>query len=246
MNILRSNQAVTNGGTQFQLKIRRPGLIYQDETRDDLAFGPLSRIDHAQMASGVTIRMHEHTNDEIFSYMYKGEMLHEDSSGLKESVSPSKNMLMGAGKSFFHEESTPNSPVEMLQIFIRPEEKDLEPQVQFAERTVEKNDTWNLLVGPAELSPPLKLRQQIAIYDVHANKGTALELPKIAGMTPWLYVMDGEISVHDYTLAKGDAITGDSNELTDISVSKDSTLVLFLVDLKAKMTYAGNFSGHKR
>ena len=102
------------------------------------------------------------------------------------------------------------------------------------------------MVGPAELSPPLKLRQQIAIYDVHANKGTALELPKIAGMTPWLYVMDGEISVHDYTLAKGDAITGDSNELTDISVSKDSTLVLFLVDLKAKMTYAGNFSGHKR
>lgn len=47
--------------------------------------------------------MHEHINDEILSYMWKGKMLHKDSSGEKVMISPNKHMLMGAGKSFFHE-----------------------------------------------------------------------------------------------------------------------------------------------
>ncbi|KXZ20527.1 hypothetical protein AXI58_00715 [Bacillus nakamurai] len=125
MHILKSTQAYSNGGEIFSLQMKRPGMIYQDFTRDDFAFGPLSRIDHAKLGQGALIPMHEHINDEILSYMWKGKMLHEDSSGEKVMISPTKHMLMGAGKSFFHEESTPEGPVEMLQIFIRPEKADL-------------------------------------------------------------------------------------------------------------------------
>ncbi|ETT80618.1 hypothetical protein MKZ08_12810 [Viridibacillus sp. FSL R5-0477] len=47
MNILRNEQAYSNGGGVFFLKIRRPGLIDGIFEKEDHAFGPLSRINHA-------------------------------------------------------------------------------------------------------------------------------------------------------------------------------------------------------
>lgn len=43
-------------------------------------------------------------------------------------------MLMNAVKSFYHEESVPKEDVEMLQIFIRPEKSNMQPNVQFMKR----------------------------------------------------------------------------------------------------------------
>lgn len=148
MNILRSKVAYSNGGGKFSLQIRRPGLIDGIFEKEDHAFGPLSRIDHAKIASGTVVRMHEHINDEILTYMWEGKILHEDSSGVKKMISPSNLMLMNAGKSFFHEETTQKDGAEALQIFIRPEEKDLEPQVQFTEMTLPEVNDWRLIGGP--------------------------------------------------------------------------------------------------
>lgn len=247
MNILRANQAYTHtdGDGKFRLDIIRPGLIYQDIDREDYAFGPLSRIDHAYMSKRILVDMHQHTNDEIFSYLYRGEMFHRDSAGTAETVSPQRLMFMNAGKSFYHEEATPDMPVEMLQIFIRPNEKDLEPDIQFADRTIERDSQWHMLAAPANMNAPLTIRQNTVVYDVHTEKGTTLDLPKIEGMAPWLYVVDGVIKVGDDLLTKGDAITGDMAELITVDAVANSTLVLFLVDLAADMTYAGNYSGHK-
>lgn len=246
MNVLKSAQGYSIGRGLFSLKMRRPGMIWKDLTRDDLAFGSLARIDHAQLGKGALVSMHEHRNDEILSYIWKGDMLHVDSTGLNELISPSKLMMMGAGTSFFHEESAPNGPVEMLQIFIRPEEADLDPSVQFLTRVVKVDSKWSLLAGPKELHAPLEIRQKVAIYDVHGKSGDVLDIPMVTGMTPWLYVMDGRAAVEGTLLDKGDAITGEDSELKQITLTVDSTLVLFLVDLTAKMTFAGNFSGIKR
>lgn len=246
MNILRNEQGYSNGGKLFSLQIRRPGLIDGNVDKEDHAFGPLSRLDHANIARGTVIKMHEHTNDEILSYMWRGELLHEDSTGLSEVISPAKHMMMGAGKSFFHQESAKNGPVEMLQIIIRPEEKDLEPAVQFAEIAVPEVNDWRLIGGPTEINAPLVIRQKVVVYDVHGKQGEQFTLPQIEGYTPWLYVFDGEITAHGETLRKGDGISGTSDELTAITLVKDTTVVLFLVDLNAKMTLAGNFSGVKR
>jgi len=246
VNILKSEQAFSNGGGLFSIQMRRPGLIYQDPSREDLAFGSLARIDHARLQKGVVVGMHEHINDKILSYMYQGDMLHEDSDGTKELISPSKNMMMGAGKSFFHQESASKGNVEMLQIFIRPYAADLKPEIQFAERTIEQNGNWTLIGGPKELNAPLVIRQQIAVFDVHGNSGQDIDLPKVDGMTPWLYIMDGQVEVVGNELHKGDAVTGEASELINVTLLENSTLVLFLVDLNAQMTFAGNFSGMKK
>jgi len=87
----------------------------------DPVIGPLSRVDHAFLDVGTVVSMHQHRNDEILSYMWQGLMVVE--------LTPSRLMMMNAGRGFSHEESTPSVPVEMLQIFIRPQATDLDPSV---------------------------------------------------------------------------------------------------------------------
>jgi quercetin 2,3-dioxygenase len=84
MDILRNEGAYSNGGGAFSLQIRRPGIIDGIFDKEDHAFGPLSRIDHAKVAPGTIVRMHEHINDEILTYVWRGEIIHEDSSGVKQ------------------------------------------------------------------------------------------------------------------------------------------------------------------
>src|SRR5690606_26943452 len=79
------------------------GEILERESKDK-AFGPFAIIDHAVMKKGITIKMHEHVNDEILSYVWKGTMYHKDSAGHEVPVSPGHLMMMNAGSSFWHEE----------------------------------------------------------------------------------------------------------------------------------------------
>lgn len=219
------------------------GKILEGQT-EDLAFGPLAFIDHAVMKKGITIKMHEHVNDEILSYVWKGTMYHRDSAGHEVPVTPGNLMMMNAGSSFWHEEKVKQDHVEMLQIFIRPEETDLESAIQFHDKPVGNRD-WFLMVGPKDSLAPIHVRQQVYIYDVHPKCNDELNVPVREGFQPFLYVLDGEIVVGDHTIRKMEAITDTTNKLPKVYVKKDSTLVLFFVDLDASMSMMGTISGMK-
>lgn len=246
MDIYRSSQAFLAGNKFFSLKVNRPGLVNQDRDSEDYSFGPLARFDHATIRKGTKIRMHEHVNDEILSYIGSGQMLHRDSDGEEELLSPGRHMMMNAGKSFFHEESAPHGDVEMLQILIRPEKADLEPRVRFWEAEKRADNGWTLIGGPADSGAPLEIRQRVAVYEAKAEAGAELALPVMEGYTPWLYVFDGSIQIGGEVLGKGDGVSGTIEELPGLTVLEPAVLVLFLVDLDAEMTESGTISGIKR
>ena len=208
------------------------------------AFGPLSVIDHANLELGTLVKMHEHNNDEIFSYMWRGSMVHEDSAGNRVSLSPKNLMMMNAGESFWHEESTPLVPAEMLQIFIRPRQANLEGRVQFmARRDGIKQNEWTLLAAPEGIESPLEIRQAVYIYDIRMDENSTTEIPAHPGFAQWLYVMEGEISIADLILSKGDAISDEDSALTAATAKRETTLVCFLVCLGAQAILEGTISG---
>ena len=103
----------------FTITRVRPGDIMGEAA--DSAFGPLAIIDHAVMKNGLTIKMHEHVNDEIFSYIRLGVTHHKDSAGFEAPIALGKLMMMNAGVGFWHEEKVKEDEVEMLQILVRAE-----------------------------------------------------------------------------------------------------------------------------
>ena len=222
----------------------QPGDILGDKTTDT-AFGPLAIIDHAVMKKGLTIKMHEHVNDEILSYISLGVTHHKDSAGVEAPVARGKLMMMNAGKSFWHEEEVKEDEVEMLQIFVRPNETDLPPDIQFHDKPID-NRNWYVMAGPKGSEAPLYVRQNVYILDAHPRAGEELEIPTYEGLKPFLYVMNGEITVQGHTIGKQEAITDLVYPLAPAVANEDTTMVLFIVDMNAPMSMDGTISGLKK
>src|SRR5690625_7521918 len=106
------------------MKRSEAGLILGNKPEDS-AFGPLANIDHAVMKKGLTIKMHEHVNDEILSYVSSGVMHHKDSADFEAPIDRGKLMMIITGESFWHEVKVTEDDEEMLQIFVRPNQADL-------------------------------------------------------------------------------------------------------------------------
>ncbi|MFD1927890.1 pirin family protein [Sporosarcina siberiensis] len=227
----------------FTITRVQPGDILGNETTDT-AFGPLAIIDHAVMKKGLTVKMHEHVNDEILSYIGSGVMQHKDSAGFEAPIARGKLMMMNAGASFWHEEKVNEDEVEMLQIFVRPNETNLSPEIQFHDKPVDNHD-WYVMVGPEGSKAPLYVRQQVYILDAHPKAGEELVVPTYLGLTPFLYVMNGEIKVQNLTIGKQEALTDLVNPLPPLVANEDTTIVLFFVDMNASMSMDGTISGLK-
>jgi len=58
----------------FQLRRIHPGVALG--RTDDGGFGGLGLIDHARLQPGLVVKMHEHRNDEIISYLRSGRLQH--------------------------------------------------------------------------------------------------------------------------------------------------------------------------
>ena len=240
LHVLPASEREHFGHGPFRVSRIRPGRIFGPDAAP--AFGPLSVIDRATLTDGALVRMHEHVNDEILSWIWQGTMMHEDRAGHRIAISPSHLMLMNAGRSFWHEESVGGDTVEMLQIFVRPREADLTPRVQFW--TAQPASGWRQIAGAEDSGAPLLFRQDIAVFDRNARAGDRFDAPRIEGFAPWLFVMSGAISIGGQKLQTGDAIAvGEHERLPDMTADAATTLVLFLVDRTASATRAGTISG---
>jgi redox-sensitive bicupin YhaK (pirin superfamily) len=228
----------------FQLRRIRPGIALGQP--DDAGFGGLGIIDHARLQPGLVVRMHEHRDDEIISYMRKGHMQHTDSGGQREVLSSSRLMVMNAGRGFSHEEEVVgDEQIEMLQIFIRPEAASMEPGVQFVDLDESGRDgQWRLLSGPKGSAAPTFVRQAIYLYDTHLPAGERIDLPSRPGFDRWLYVFAGKVTVGEEEAATHTALMIGANETApDVTAATDADLVVFLVDRSAKFSREGTISG---
>lgn len=227
----------------FRLRRIRPG-VFGDGPAADPGFGGLGLIDHARLSPGLVVPLHEHRDDEIVSYLRSGTMEHTDTSGVRELVRPDRLMVMNAGSGFWHEERVPAGPVEMLQIFIRPEAAGLAPDIQFADLDAAASDgRWRLLAGPPGAGAPAAVRQRVYLFDARLAPGRPLPIPERAGFVPWLYVFAGRVRVGSHILTAGWAGAGDGGGLPAPVADETSDLVLFLVDPTAPASRAGTLSG---
>ncbi|HEE4993850.1 TPA: pirin family protein [Klebsiella pneumoniae] len=242
MNILRADPASAFEYGPFRIRRIRPGRIASGQNGS--AFGAIGVIDHVNLAPGALIKMHEESNDEILSYIWRGSMMHEYSDGTRIALSPKKLMMMNAGKGVRHEESTPFVATELLRVYIRPRHADLKARVQFFDRPGGGDlNEWAFLAGPEGQNAPLDIRQDVIVYDINLEQGVSTDIPRHSGMAQWLYVMDGEIRIDDSVLAKGDAASSRDEALSEVTASRNTTLLCFLVNLDSPGIMDGLISG---
>lgn len=228
------------------IKMLYPGAYLSNV---DTGLGSIGRIDHAFFKGRQRIAMHPHINDEIFSYFRTGKVHHTDSEGFKATIGGKHLMLMKAGKLFYHEEDIDGQeePQEGLQIFIRPGEKDLKPEVIFHDlNELHSENEWRLLASPTP-ETDFRFSSRTWIFDMKLSPGAGANLPELPDkdLTALLYVYQGSVEVNKtVSLLKQEALII-KNENIYITTEQGCELVLFLTDEKGPIYTDGMFSGNK-
>ena len=103
---------------------------YFDSNR--INFGALRVLNDDKVAPGEGFQTHPHKNMEIVSIPLKGHLQHGDSKKNSRIITVGEIQTMSAGTGIFHSEmnASPVEPVEFLQIWIMPRERNTRPIYQ--------------------------------------------------------------------------------------------------------------------
>jgi redox-sensitive bicupin YhaK (pirin superfamily) len=225
----------------FRIHFNFPGRAVPGH--DDHGYGPLATVVESFMDPGTRIRMHQHRNEEIISWVPEGVMRHDDRQGNELVTDADHLMVMNAGSGFWHAEETldDDPPLRMLQIFVRPHSLDLEPGIQHEPILDATPDEWRHLFGPEDGDAPLFVRNEVDCYDCRLGEGATVDLPDRPDRDTYLYVFDGAVAIGDEPATVGYTesalVTGDRD--VAVTAREDSTLVAFSIDPKAPVTRQG-------
>jgi redox-sensitive bicupin YhaK (pirin superfamily) len=224
---------------QFRIHFNFPGRAVPDH--DDHGYGPLATVVESFMDPGTLIRMHQHRNEEIISWVPDGVMRHDDRQGNELVTDADHLLVMNAGSGFWHAEETlaDDPPLRMLQIFVRPHSLDLEPGIQHEPIPNRVDNEWRHLFGPEGTDAPLFVRNAVDFYDCRLAAGTTTTLPSRAGWHTYLYVFDGAVDVGGGSLGYTEsALVTDDTDIA-VTATEESTLVAFTINPDVPITRQG-------
>ncbi|KAF6683001.1 MULTISPECIES: pirin family protein [Pantoea] len=219
MNIVRANPEQLFEYGPFTVRRQRPGE----------ALSPLVSVDLMSLKLDARIPMQQHQDEEVFTYLWRGSMQHQDSNGERTQLSAKRVMVVNAGDGVQYEESVPLYEAELLQAVIRPALRGGEAMTQVLERDQGiMTNGWTELAGPEESDAPLELRQEVYIFDTLLERNHTLDVPSMPGFVAYLTVLEGIIRVGDLRLSRGDAVSGLDSSI-EIVGDRDANLVCFLI-----------------
>ncbi|MCT2418163.1 hypothetical protein GU930_12470 [Pantoea vagans] len=219
MNIVRANSEQLFEYGPFTVRRQRPGE----------ALSPLLIVDLMSLKLDARIPMQQHQDEEVFTYLWRGSMQHQDSNGERTQLSAKKVMVVNAGEGVQYEESVPLYEAELLQAVIRPSLPGGEAMTQVLERDQGiMTNGWTELAGPEESDAPLELRQEVYIYDTLLERNQTVDVPSMPGFVAYLIVLEGIIRIGDQRLSRGDAVSGLDSSM-EVTGDRDANLVCFLV-----------------
>lgn len=219
MNIVRANPEQLFEYGPFTVRRQRPGE----------ALSPLVSVDLMSLKLDARIPMQQHQDEEVFTYLWRGSMQHQDSNGERTQLSAKRVMVVNAGDGVQYEESVPLYEAELLQAVIRPALRGGEAMTQVLERDQGiMTNGWTELAGPEESDAPLELRQEVYIFDTLLERNHTLDVPSMPGFVAYLTVLEGIIRVGDLRLSRGDAVSGLDSSI-EIVGDRDANLVCLLI-----------------
>ena len=181
------------------------------------AVGPWVFFDHMGPAEfpageGIDVRPHPHINLATVTYLFEGEILHRDSLGSVQVITPGAINLMLAGSGIVHSERQPpvvrasTHRAHGLQLWLALPEQDEEVDAAFYHHPASDipalevdGVSVRILMGSAYgLTSPVRTFAETLYVEASLQAGQSLALP--AATERALYVVEGSLGVRDQTL----------------------------------------------
>ena len=175
---------------------------------------------------------HGHRDMEIVTYVIEGELSHRDSMGNGETIRPHEVQRMTAGTGVLHSEySSPTDKTHLLQIWLLPEKKNLQPsyeQTYFAPE--EKQGKLRLVASRGGDDGSVHINQDVRLYASLLSAGDEVTHELAEGRYAWVQLISGELAVNGETLKPGDGAAISEERSLEMKAKADGTEFL-LFDL---------------
>ena len=195
------------------LKAKHTFSFAEYHNPERVRFGPLRVINEDRIAPGQGFGTHPHKDMEIVTYPITGAIEHKDSMGNGTVISAGEIQRMTAGTGVQHSEfnHSKDDELHLLQIWMFPEQKDLDPgyeQKMFSRE--EKLNQLRLIASRDGRDGSVTVHQHVDLYASILETGAEVELAIADSNKVFVQVVRGDISVNGQ-----DATAGDGVQITD-------------------------------
>ncbi|MCJ7592451.1 MAG: pirin family protein [Woeseiaceae bacterium] len=195
-------------------------------------FGPLRVINEDRIAPGQGFGTHPHKDMEIVTYPISGAIEHKDSMGNGTVIKAGEVQRMTAGTGVQHSEynHSKSEELHLLQIWMFPEQKDLEPGYEQTMFTREdKLDRLCLVASRDGRNGSVTVHQHVDLYASILQVNTKIEHAIGDAHKIFVQVISGEIVVNGQAVSAGDGlqITGEGK----LSITSKSEAEFLVFDM---------------
>ena len=197
---------------------------------EHVEFGALRVINEDRVAPGGGFGTHPHRDMEIISYVLSGELAHRDSMGNGSVIRPGDVQRMSAGTGVFHSEmnTSGNTPVHFLQIWIRPDRMGIAPgydQKRFED--AEKRGRLRLIASGDGADGSVLIHQDARVYAGLLNGREDARLTVAQGRRLYVHLVRGELMANGTQLAGGDALKLTDTAALHLAQGRDAEVLVF-------------------
>ncbi|WP_373531527.1 pirin family protein [Vampirovibrio sp.] len=194
-------------------------------------FSDLRVINDDRVKPGGGFSTHGHRDMEIVTVVLKGELEHKDNLGNGSMIRPGEIQRMTAGTGVLHSEFNPSATeeVHLLQIWITPESKGLQPGYEQKAFSLSQSGQFQPIASRHPSPESVLIHQDAAIYLAKLDRDQEAGFDLDAKRSYWLHVATGAVEIADQILESGDAL-GFSNHGDPLRVTglePDSQVLLF-------------------
>src|SRR5262250_2856570 len=193
--MLMLHRANDRGTTKLRWLDSRHTFSFGDYyDRQHMGVSYLRVINEDRVVPGAGFPTHSHSDMEIITYVLEGALAHKDSTGTSSVIRPGEVQRMSAGTGISHSEynASQTEPVHFLQIWIIPDETELQPGYEQRSLNLEKNSSkWVLIATRDGREGAVKVHQDVELYLAAIPAGQQLNYRLKPGRQAWLQVTRG-------------------------------------------------------
>jgi redox-sensitive bicupin YhaK (pirin superfamily) len=194
---------------------------------EHVQFRSLRVINEDVVAPGGGFPTHPHRDMEILTWILEGALEHRDNTGGRGVIRPGELQHMTAGRGVMHSEfnPSPKDPVHLLQIWLLPERKGLDPSYeQLTFPDAELRGKFNLVAGP---EAPVTIHQDANLYIARLDKGAEASHSLAAERHAWVQVARGAVRLNGTELKAGDGAAISDEKEVRVEAREPSEVLLF-------------------
>jgi hypothetical protein len=199
-------------------------------------FGVLRVLNDDWVAGGMGFGMHPHDNMEIISIPLSGALRHRDNMGNEGVITSGEVQVMSAGTGVLHSEVNAHAaePATLLQIWLFPSQKSVEPRYDQAAFDFSKENEWIQIVSPVGSDEPgLKIHQDARFYLGRLKRGFEDEYAiKSVRHGMYVFVIEGMLTVNNQPLHTRDGYGIWDTESVSIRADQDAFVLIMDIPMQ--------------